>query len=161
MENAARFPHLHTPDGAANLNGFGSYLLLTLIENWLVTYPSGKFVMAYEPGHRDPITFIRGTPIYRRKLRVSGERSGVSATSKPRKDRLHAEHCSELELSIILAAALNLTKGLPDCTGEVAVVLKGIIKNCFTLKKKVIEEGHKFSPRRQTQKSSTVLSRSS
>lgn len=54
-----------------NSHGFGSYLFLTLIENWFAGHPNGKLVMGPSTGHDDPNDYTGGNLLYRRKLRVS------------------------------------------------------------------------------------------
>jgi PilZ domain len=54
-----------------NRHGFGSYLFLTLIEDWFARHPDGKLVMGDVPGHYDPNDYTYGNLLYRRKLRVS------------------------------------------------------------------------------------------
>jgi hypothetical protein len=54
-----------------NRHGFGSYLFLTLIENWFARHPDGKLVMGLARGHYDPIDYTGGNLLYWRKLRVS------------------------------------------------------------------------------------------
>jgi hypothetical protein len=53
-----------------NRHGFGSYLFLTLIENWFAKHPSGKFIMGPARGRDDPNDYTGGNLLYRRKLRV-------------------------------------------------------------------------------------------
>jgi hypothetical protein len=66
-------PNLYYVSGGTtkNRHGFGSYLFLTLIENWFAKYPDGKFVMGYATGHDSPNDYTGGNLLYRRKLRVS------------------------------------------------------------------------------------------
>ncbi len=54
-----------------NRQGFGSYLMVTLIEDWFSKHPTGKIFMGVCNGHCDPSTYTRGALLYRRKLRVS------------------------------------------------------------------------------------------
>jgi hypothetical protein len=58
-----------------NGHGFGSYLFLTLIEDWFVRHPIGKFFIGFAPGAftgpHDQRSYHAGTLLYRRKLRVS------------------------------------------------------------------------------------------
>jgi len=53
-----------------NRTGAGSYLILTLIENWFDREPDGQFVFGHFTGVRDPSTYQDGAALYRRKLRV-------------------------------------------------------------------------------------------
>jgi hypothetical protein len=66
-------PNLYYISGGTTNNryGFGSYLFLTLIQNWFAEHPDGKFVMGFCSGHRDDWTYSRGVLLYRKKLRVS------------------------------------------------------------------------------------------
>jgi len=63
-----------------NGHGLGSYLLLTLIENWFATHSTGKFFVGFAVGAateaRDLSGYNSGALLYRRKLRVSSV-SGV------------------------------------------------------------------------------------
>jgi hypothetical protein len=55
---------------ADNCEGFGSYLFLTLIEQWFAEQPRGKLYLGItEPGYV-PETYTRGNLLYRRKLRA-------------------------------------------------------------------------------------------
>jgi hypothetical protein len=55
---------------ADKCEGFGSYLLLTLIEGWFAEQPRGKLYLGVtEPGYA-PETYTRGNLLYRRKLRA-------------------------------------------------------------------------------------------
>ena len=55
---------------ADKCEGFGSYLLLTLIERWFAEQPRGKLYLGVtEPGYV-PATYMRGNLLYRRKLRA-------------------------------------------------------------------------------------------
>jgi hypothetical protein len=56
-----------TPD---KCEGFGSFLFLTLIEQWFAEQPRGKLYLGItEPGHM-PEAYTRGNLLYRRKLRA-------------------------------------------------------------------------------------------
>jgi Acetyltransferase (GNAT) domain len=63
---------LHYISGGTRKNrlGVGSYLFLTLIENWFSEHPTGKVLMGDCPGFCDPVTYTHGNLLYRRKLRV-------------------------------------------------------------------------------------------
>jgi hypothetical protein len=51
-------------------DGFGSYLFLTVIEQWFAEHPRGALYLgATEPG-LEPDTYTRGNLLYRRKLRA-------------------------------------------------------------------------------------------
>ena len=50
--------------------GAGSYLFLTLIENWFSAHPAGKILLGDCQGMRDPDSYNEGALLYRRKLRV-------------------------------------------------------------------------------------------
>jgi hypothetical protein len=50
--------------------GAGSYLFLTLIENWFSAHPAGKILVGDCQGTRNPRTYSSGALLYRRKLRV-------------------------------------------------------------------------------------------
>jgi len=55
---------------ADKCEGFGSYLFLTLIEQWFTEQPRGKLYLGVtEPGY-EPATYMRGNLLYRRKLRA-------------------------------------------------------------------------------------------
>jgi hypothetical protein len=55
----------------ANGHGFGSYLFLTLLEQWFAEHPDGNLYLGNYPGAWDPQTYTRGNLLYRRKLRAS------------------------------------------------------------------------------------------
>ena len=54
-----------------NGNGYGSYLFLTLIEEWFATHPGGKLYLGRQVACVDPATYKRGNQLYRRKLRAT------------------------------------------------------------------------------------------
>jgi hypothetical protein len=54
-----------------NANGYGSYLFLTLIEDWFATHPTGKLYLGRQVACVDPATYKRGNQLYRRKLRAT------------------------------------------------------------------------------------------
>jgi len=66
-------PNLYYISGGTtnNRHGIGSYLILSLIENWFSRYPDGKFVMGFCNGKREDWAYSRGALLYRRKLRVN------------------------------------------------------------------------------------------
>jgi Acetyltransferase (GNAT) domain len=54
-----------------NAKGYGSYLFLTLIEDWFATHPTGKLYLGRQVACVDPATYKRGNQLYRRKLRAT------------------------------------------------------------------------------------------
>lgn len=54
-----------------NANGYGSFLFLTLIEEWFATHPAGKLYLGRQIACVDPATYKRGNQLYRRKLRAT------------------------------------------------------------------------------------------
>jgi hypothetical protein len=65
-------PNLYYISGDAtnNRHGFGSYLFLTLIQDWFARHPGGTFVVGFCNGHREEWTYSHGVLLYRKKLRV-------------------------------------------------------------------------------------------
>ncbi len=57
-----------------NSQGFGSYLFLTLIEQWFAAGPRGHLYLGVQAACVDPSTHTRGNLLYRRKLRASAVR---------------------------------------------------------------------------------------
>jgi hypothetical protein len=55
-----------------NSQGFGSYLFLTLIEQWFTEHPRGRLYLGIHRGTSvDPKAYTRGNLLYRRKLRAA------------------------------------------------------------------------------------------
>jgi hypothetical protein len=73
----------HLAGGTAkNSQGFGSYLFLTLIEQWFTEHPRGRLYLGIHRGPSvDPSAYTRGNLLYRRKLRAASvEGAQFSAT---------------------------------------------------------------------------------
>jgi hypothetical protein len=49
-------------------NGYGSYLFLTLIEEWFRAHPTGRLYLGRQVACVAPATYKRGDHLYRRKL---------------------------------------------------------------------------------------------
>lgn len=68
-----------------NSQGFGSYLFLTLIEQWFTEHPRGRLYLGTHRGTSvDPKAYTRGNLLYRRKLRaasVEGTEFSVTLSS--------------------------------------------------------------------------------
>lgn len=52
-------------------NGYGSYLFLTLIEEWFAANPNGRLFLGPQLACVDPQTYTGGNQLYRRKLRAT------------------------------------------------------------------------------------------
>jgi hypothetical protein len=52
-------------------NGYGSYLFLTLIEQWFAADPNGRLFLGPQRTCVDPKTYTAGNQLYRRKLRAT------------------------------------------------------------------------------------------
>jgi hypothetical protein len=52
-------------------NGYGSYLFLTLIEEWFAAHPNGRLFLGPQLACVDPMTYKGGAQLYRRKLRAT------------------------------------------------------------------------------------------
>ena len=53
------------------MNGYGSYLFLTLIDEWFRAHPTGRLYLGRQVACVDPATYKRGNHLYRRKLRAT------------------------------------------------------------------------------------------
>lgn len=53
--------------------GFGSFLFLTLIEEWMAAHPTGKLYLGRQLACVDPSTYTHGNALYRRKLRAQAQ----------------------------------------------------------------------------------------
>ena len=75
----AAFFGVHFGDGICYLGGgtedksegFGSFLFLTLIEQWFAQHPQGTLYLGERLPGLDPQTYTHGNLLYRRKLRAT------------------------------------------------------------------------------------------
>ncbi|MEZ5286681.1 MAG: hypothetical protein R2712_18110 [Vicinamibacterales bacterium] len=76
---------------AADSNGAGSFLFLTLIEDWFRDHPRGRLYLGAQVGGLEPAAYTRGNLLYRRKLRATQVRGTAFAlTMDAPAERPHA-----------------------------------------------------------------------